>query len=92
MRDTEGGEGDGLGEDAAHQELPVATFAGDVDGTAEHVGEQETNTIGWMVASLSASGWRLMCSRPRRAITQVSCSTPRGRGSGVDAHVRARCQ
>ena len=37
---------------------------------------------GWIVASLSASGWRFMWIRPRRAMTQVSWITPRD-GSGA---------
>ena len=32
---------------------------------------------GWIVASLSASGWRFMWIRPRRAMTHVSWITPR---------------
>ena len=54
--------------------------------------------IGWIVASLSASGWRFMWIRPRRAITHTSCSRPRdgcgSRSSGVDrvggGHARRR--
>jgi hypothetical protein len=34
--------------------------------------------IGWIVASLSCSGWRFMWTSPRRAMTHVSWNTPRG--------------
>jgi len=37
--------------------------------------------IGWMVASNSASGWRRMCSSPRRAITQLSRASVERRGA-----------
>ena len=45
--------------------------------------------IGWIVASLSASGWRFMWIRPRRAMTHVSWTTPRG-GCGRRRRRRGR--
>ena len=41
---AERGEHDRLGDDPAHQELAVVAAAGDVDGAAEHVGEQHART------------------------------------------------
>ena len=43
--------------------------------------KSRTNMMGWTVASLRASGWRFMCTRPRLAMTHVSWNTPRGSGS-----------
>ena len=80
---AEGGEHDGLGEDPAHQELPVVAAPGTSMAPPNTKANSSTNMIGWMVASLSASGWRFMWTRPRRAITQVSWSTPRAGGGTV---------
>ena len=47
---------------------------------------------GWIVTSASASGWRRMCSSPRRAMTQTSASEVRraGRRDGGERHAHRR--
>ena len=83
-------EHDRLGEDPAHQELPVAAAAGHADRAAEHVGEQqhEHDRLDRRVGS--ASGWRRMCSRPRRAIDpRVASASRRGR-SAMSGAARGR--